>query len=176
MRKIVLFIATSLDGFLADREGKVDWLAGENAENDDMVTYQEFIQNVDTIIMGWNTYRQIAEDLMPGQWPYEGMETYVVTHRVLSELEGIRFVQEDVCDLVRRLKGEKGGDIWICGGADIVGQLQRADLIDRYHISVIPVILGEGIRLFGAEGREIKLRCLQTTTYNGITDLVYERR
>jgi len=77
---------------------------------------------------------------------------------------------------VRRLTKEEGKDIWICGGAEVVRQLMREDLIDIYYLTVIPVILGKGIRLFGGLDQEINLRLRKTQTYNGITDLVYERK
>lgn len=75
-----------------------------------------------------------------------------------------------------RLKNEIGKDIWICGGASIVKQLMQANLIEQYFINVIPTILGNGIRLFGTSEKEIKLKLKKTRSYNGITDLVYERR
>ena len=79
-------------------------------------------------------------------------------------------------DIVNQLKQEQGKNIWICGGANIIQQLMQADLIDEYYISVIPTILGSGIRLFGKIPKEIKLELVHTQTYNGITDLVYKRR
>ena len=79
-------------------------------------------------------------------------------------------------ELVKKLREEVGEDIWICGGADIVQQLVDEDLIDRYHITVIPTLLGSGVRLFGGAKHEIKLRLLHTQSYNGMTDLLYTRR
>lgn len=176
MRTVTLYIAMSLDGYIADQEGRVDWLMGQEPGQDDMVSYTEFIKEIDTVMMGWTTYHQIVTELSPDAWAYRGMDTYVMTHREMPEQEEIRFTGEDICSLLRRLKQEDGYGIWICGGASIVQPLIAADLIDRYHISVIPTILGDGIKLFGTVKEEIKLRCVDTRTYNGITDLVYERR
>ena len=78
--------------------------------------------------------------------------------------------------MVEKLKSKDGKNIWICGGANLVQQLMHNDLIDQYYISVIPTLLGSGIRLFGNLKNEIKLKLLKTQTYNGITDLVYIRR
>ena len=78
--------------------------------------------------------------------------------------------------MVKRLKAEKGKDVWICGGAKLVWQLVNEDLIDYYHITVIPTLLGSGIRLFENAKREVKLRLLNTQSYNGMIDLVYTRR
>lgn len=176
MRKVILYIAMSLDGFIADRHGGVDWLEGQNAEEETADTYAAFIQDVDTVVMGWNTYRQVAEELSPTEWVYAGLTSYVVTHRNPQPAEGIRFVDEDPRALLRRLRQEPGKAIWICGGASIVRQLMEADLIDEYYLSVIPTLLGGGTRLFPEAPRESKLRLIRTQSYNGITELVYTRR
>lgn len=175
MRKIVLFIAMSLDGYIADANGGIDWLGGENAGEDDMVSYQEFIRDIDTVIMGARTYHQLVTELSPGEWVYPDFTSYVVTHRPKKDTDHIRFTDEHPVQLARRLQAETGRDIWICGGAEIVKQLVQADMIDKYYINMMPTILGGGIRLFDTTEKEIKLKLLQTKSYNGITDLVYER-
>lgn len=176
MRKVVLFIAMSLDGYIADRDGKVGWLGGQGNEEEMVDTYSDFVTEVDTVIMGWNTYHQIMTELSPKEWVYSGLISYVATHRACPSTEMIHFTQEDPCCLVRALKKEKGKNIWICGGADIARQLMAEDLIDEYNISVIPTLLGEGIRLFGGIGREIPLKLVKLQSYDGITELIYERR
>ncbi|MCI8341671.1 MAG: dihydrofolate reductase [Firmicutes bacterium] len=175
MRKVVLFIAMSLDGYIADSDGGVDWLNGHDECADDSGTYQEFIKNVDTVVMGWNTYRQVAEELSPQKWIYSDLTSYVFTHKnVLSE-EKIIFTNENPCHVVKRLMNKNGKNIWICGGANVVHQLMLENLIDVYHISIIPTVLGSGIRLFGNFENELKLRLIKTESYDGITDLVYEK-
>lgn len=176
MRKVVLYIAMSLDGFVADESGGVDWLSGQDRDKEDMESYAEFIKTVDTVILGWTTYHQIAEELFQGGWPYKGMKSYVATHRICNSTEDIIFVNKNIEELIRELKEQNGKDIWICGGASIINPLIRADLIERYTISVIPCILGAGIRLFECGLPERKLKLVSTEHYNGITDLVYERR
>lgn len=176
MRKVILYIGMSLDGYIADKNEKVDWLSGQNAEAESMDSYSEFIRDIDTVIMGWNTYEQVVTELSPDEWVYSGMESYVLTHREIGDKEEIKFTNQDVGELIRELKKKDGKDIWICGGASIVNQLIRENLIDRYHISVIPTILGNGIRLFEKADRERKLNLIKTQTYNGITDLIYEPR
>lgn len=177
MRKVVLFIAMSLDGYLADRDGGVGWLKGqeENAAYDD--PYPAFLAGVDTVVMGWNTYRQVAEELSPEEWPYSGLESYVITHRkTVSSRERIVFTEEDPCVLVRRLAAQEGKNIWICGGASILHPLIEENLIDEYDISVIPTLLGGGIRLFGSLERELELRLTTVRSGNGIAELIYSRR
>ena len=176
MRKVTLFIAMSLDGYVADKDGGVDWLNGQEEDGENMDTYSEFIKTIDTIIMGWNTYHQVITELSPEEWIYPEQISYVITHREIPSTERIRFTSESPCDLVKRLREEEGNGIWICGGASIVRQLMETDLIDTLHISVIPTLLGDGVRLFGPLEKEQKLRLVKTQSYNGITDLVYEKR
>lgn len=176
MRNVILFIAMSLDGYIADRQGGVGWLNGQGGPEENIDTYSQFIKDVDTVIMGWNTYRQITTELSPGEWVYQELTSYVVTHRDMPSEDRIIFTKTDPCQLARGLKDGPGKKIWICGGADIVQQLLREDLIDEYHLSVIPTILGSGVRLFGTAPDEIPLRLTDTRTYNGITELIYTRR
>lgn len=176
MRKVILFIAMSLDGYIADCQGKVDWLKGQEDDHESMDSYSEFVKEIDTVIMGWNTYHQIVTELSPDEWVYDAFTTYVITHRELHSSEKIRFTDMDADALVEKIRSEGGKDIWICGGASIVQQFVNKDMIDCYYITVIPTILGSGIRLFENSGKEIKLKLLKTKSYNGITDLVYIRR
>lgn len=176
MKKISLFIAMSLDGYIADSKGSVDWLSGQGSDDDNVDAYSEFVKNIDTVIMGWNTYHQIVTELTPDEWVYSDLTTYVVTHNAKASSDKIHFINENPVLLLRKLREESGKDIWICGGATLIQQLVREDMIDCYYITIIPTILGSGIRLFGKADHEIKLRLLKTRSYNGMTDLIYIRR
>ncbi len=176
MRKVVLFIAMSLDGYIADRNGGVNWLDGQDASAETEDAYAKFAKTIDTVIMGWKTYAQVTTELSPSQWVYDDFTSYVITHRETPSTEKIKFVSESPADLVKRLRKQAGKDIWICGGASIVQQLMDADLIDRFHISIIPTVLGDGVRLFENRRRELKLRLLSAKSYNGITEVIYEKR
>lgn len=176
MKRVTLFIAMSLDGYIADKNGGVGWLAGHSPDGEDMAGYFEFIKEIDTVILGWTTYHQIVTELSPNEWMYKGLTSYVLTHRALPAQENIHFVSESAAALVTALRGEEGRGIWICGGAGVIQPLIRENLIDVFHISIIPTILGEGLRLFEASGEQRKLRLLKTQSYNGITDVIYERR
>ncbi len=173
MRKVVLYIAMSLDGYIADSNGKVDWINGDNNDAENMDTYSIFINNIDTVIMGWNTYYQVTTELSPNKWVYEELTSYIITHRLLTSTDNIKFVQDDPCNIVRKLKMEQGKGIWICGGGNIIQPLIRNKLIDEYYISIIPIILGTGTRLFEEIPSEIKLKLKHTQVYNGIIELVY---
>ena len=176
MRKIVLFIAMSLDGYIADIDGKVDWLSGQNNDVEGSDSYTDFVNSVDTVIMGWTTYHQIVTELSPEQWIYDNLQSYVITHRNCAPKSNVTFVSENPCTLVNDLKQKNGKNIWICGGADIVHQLMQNNLIDKYYISIIPTILGNGIRLFNVIDQKTDLRFITSKSSNGIVELVYQKR
>ena len=176
MRNVILYIAMSLDGFIADQDGGVGWLEDESPDIQENENYSKFIKTVDTVIMGHTTYRQIISELSKDRWPYEGMETYVLTHRQSEPKLGVHFVNGEITDLLEELKSRKGKDIWICGGADIVNQLILKDEIDTYHITLIPCILGSGIKLFQENNPATSLKLRSTDQYDGLVDLIYESR
>ena len=176
MKKVCLFIAMSLDGYIADSKGSVSWLAGQGNDDDNIDSYSKFVNDIDTVIMGWNTYHQIVTELSPDEWVYHDFTTYVVTHNPKISSDKIHFTNECPVELIKKLREENGKGIWICGGANLIQQLVKKDVIDCYYITVIPTILGSGIRLFEKADHEIKLKLLKTQSYNGMTDLIYIKR
>lgn len=126
--------------------------------------------------MGWNTYNQIITELSPDNWVYDNLLTYVFTHREQQDSDKIIFTSDNLEELIEKLKGVEGKDIWICGGADLVQQAISSDVIDEYLISIIPTILGNGIKLFSQNDAEHKLKLINTITNNGIVELNYIRR
>lgn len=176
MRTVTLFIAMSLDGYIAGVDGNISWLEGQTEGANDMISYDEFIKDIDTVILGWNTYHQIATELSPEEWMYKDFKSYVLTQRDIPETKQITFVNKSVCELVKTLKQEEGKGIWICGGAKVIQPLMKEKIIDKFHISIIPIILGNGIRLFETIDRTIPLRLLKSVSYNGITDVIYVYR
>lgn len=103
MKKVRLFIAMSLDGYIADRAGNVNWLTGQG-EDDTVDAYSEFVKDIDTVVMGWNTYHQIITELSPDEWVYNDFKTYVVTHNKRTSSDKICFADESPVALVKRLK------------------------------------------------------------------------
>lgn len=176
MRNVVLYIAMSLDGYIADEAGGVDWLTEDGSAPEAPGSYPDFYESIDTVVMGWNTYHQVVTQLSPDQWVYQGKECYVITHQRRESREGIHFFDGDVTTLLDQLQKRPGKGIWICGGAAIAQPLIQADRVDRYHLSVIPTLLGRGLRLLPELERERPLKLCKTMQYNGIVDLVYERR
>lgn len=176
MRKVVLYIAMSLDGYIADAAGGVAWLGGDGSEKNHPGSYPAFYESVDTILLGYTTYHQIRTELFPEKWIYSGKTSYVMTHKNLPSTEEIIFTDKSAGELIGDLRCQSGKDIWLCGGANIANQFMNLNLIDRYCVTVIPTILGDGIRLFEKHGTENKLSFVSTKQYNGMIDLVYERR
>lgn len=175
MRKVILYIAVSLDGYIADSQKSVHWIKGQDDSAEMLDTYTPFFASVDTVIMGKRTYDQIVTELSPERWPYTEAETYVFTHELMIDTENIKFVSGNPCQFINDLRQGIGKNIWICGGADIINQLLKEDLIDVFHIATIPTILGSGTRLFGeTDVRQLKL--VDNVVYNGIIEAVYERQ
>ncbi len=174
MRRVIVYIAMSIDGYVADNDGGVGWIRGDGSDETNMGSYPAFIDTVDTVILGYSTYNQIVNELSPDVWVYAGKQSYVLTHRKIENEEEIIFTDEDLGTLIAGLKKQDGESIWICGGARIVNQLKELNLIDEYILSVIPVILGDGIRLFDKSNSDVKLKLKSTVSYNGIVDLNYE--
>ncbi len=114
--------------------------------------------------------------LSPDVWPYVGKTTYVLTHKKLEDKEGIYFTEMPLSALVQKLQQQAGKAIWICGGANIIKQFHDQGLIDTYAMTLIPILLGDGIRLFEAGMLETKLKLVHTQTYNGMVDVVYTKR
>ncbi len=163
----------SLDGYIARKNGDVDWLEGDGSEPDANIGYDEFYGTIDTLIMGRKTYDQI---LTFGEYPYKGTRGYVYTSEKRDKNEDVEFTDENAEDLIGKLKRETGKDVWLIGGAGLIDAFIKKELIDEYFISVIPCILGEGISLFKDNNPEIKLKLLKNETVNGIAMLHYTKR
>jgi dihydrofolate reductase len=174
LRKVVLYISLSLDGYIADVGGDVGWLGGQDPDYTGDYGYEAFICTADTVLMGARTYRQVTEELSPDCWPYQGLETYILTHRPEPDTPERRFVDGSPTELLRRLRQEEGGNIWICGGADLIRQCMGE--IDEFHLSIMPILLGNGTPLFPEGGPPLTLRLTDLRQENGVIDCVYQRR
>lgn len=172
-RRVILYIAMSLDGHIARKNEDIDWLEGDGTEPDAEIGYDDFYESIDTVIMGRKTYDQV---LTFGEYPYKGTKGYVYTSEKRTNTEDVQFTSENVEDLIGKLKKEHGKDIWLIGGAGIIGEFIKKDLIDEYFVAIIPCILGEGIPLFKDKNPEIKLKLLDNKTVNGISMLHYSKR
>ena len=99
-RKVILCIATSLDGFIADSKGGIDWLHANAIEKETDTSYEDFYSNIDTVIMGRTTYDQVTEVLSPNEYPYADSQSYVLTSRKTESTETITFTDKPIVDIV----------------------------------------------------------------------------
>ena len=173
MSKIILYIASSLDGFIAGRNGDISWLDAYQVEGEDY-GYSEFLKAIDIIVMGSKTYEQV---LNFGSWPYEGVKTYVMTKRQLEPVDKakVKFYSGDLNSFVPGIKRESHKNIWLVGGASLSQSFLKHNSIDEMILSIIPVILGDGISLFRRTQEEFRLELLRSGSYdNGIVQLHYK--
>ncbi len=145
-RNLISYIACSLDGYIADINGSIDWLDINPPTEDNDYGYSKFLQSIDTTLMGRSTYEQVLGfDI---EFPYKSYKNYVFSTN--TDYSGNEFVEiaHDPVRLVSKIKQESGKDIWVIGGEKINSVLYDANLIDTMIISYIPIILGSGIKLF----------------------------
>ena len=170
-RKLCLFIAMSLDGYIAKPDGDISFLDEMNQEGEDY-GYKAYIESVDTILLGRKTYDKILS--MGVDSPYGDREVYVLTRTAHENSGKITFYSGDLKQLVTTLKSKSGKNIYCDGGAEIVQQLLNLDLIDEITISIIPVLLGKGIRLFDKTYPQQKLKLIESKSFlKGLTQLHY---
>lgn len=169
MRRVRFFVASSLDGYIARTDGSIGWLF-----HDADYGYAEFYAGIDTVVMGRATY-ELA--LALGPYPFSGKKTCVFSRsRVGTRDEHAEFIAGDVRAFVAGLRAQPGRDIWLVGGAKLAREFLTADLIDEYIVSIHPVLLGSGIPLFPAGGRETVLRFEGVRTFpSGLVQVRYER-
>jgi len=174
MRKIKLYIAVSLDGYIARHNGDLDWLIEDYPITADMnYGYDDFFKSVDTIIMGGRTYRDIM--CMDVVWPYKDKTTYVITRNPVMPKDNINFITENVIETISQLRGKDRKDIWLVGGGELTTMLLNHDLIDEMIITYIPVILGNGIALFPNNPKESKWDLVENKSYdNGALSVRYK--
>lgn len=170
-RKVILYIASSLDGYIARKNGDVDWLSIVEAESEDY-GYKAFYQTIDTVLLGRKTYEQV---LTFGDFPYRQKACYVFSSTSQSNTDDVQFINSDIVSFVNDLKKREGKDIWLVGGSELTKTFMTHDLIDEYIISIIPMILGEGIPLFANCGSQ-HLKLIDTKRYaSGLVQLHYLR-
>jgi len=173
-RKLCLFIAMSLDGYIAKPNGDISFLDEMNQEGEDY-GYKAYIETVDTVILGRKTYDKILS--MGVDSPYGNRDVYVLTRTARENSGKTTFFSADLKDLVTELRSKQGKNIYCDGGAEIIQQLLQAELIDEFTISIIPIVLGTGIRLFDGIYPEQKLTLLESKSFSkGLTQLHYARK
>ncbi|WP_455221017.1 dihydrofolate reductase family protein [Kaarinaea lacus] len=174
--KISVYIATSVDGFIARKNGDLDWLSEGSSEDDNEdYGYQVFFDSIDVLVMGRNTFEKV---LSFEAWPYAGKKVIVLSNKELdipgNIKESIEIKSCTPSELVKDLEFSGAEHLYIDGGKTIQAFL-NANLIDEMTITRIPVIIGEGISLFGAVDHDIKLQHIETRQYpNGYVQSRYK--
>ncbi|NYE94127.1 dihydrofolate reductase [Psychromicrobium silvestre] len=179
MGRTQYYVASSIDGFLADDDGGLAWLLQFEGFEGQAERYQEFLSGVGAVIMGADTYRFLLEE-QPEDWAYPGLPTWVFSHRELAGYPGedIRFVQgspEEVHAQAVREAGER--NVWMVGGGKLAAQFQQAGLLDELLLTIVPVLLGSGRRLLPDSPLREPLKLLSQRTFGkGVIELNYQLR
>lgn len=172
MRKLHLYIAMSLDGFIARPDGDLDWLSIVH-RNDEDYGYHAFVKGTDTVIMGRKTYDKVLSFGI--DYPHQDKTSYIITRQTRPSEGNVHFYNGSLKELVEKLKSQEGKDIYCDGGAEIVTELRKNGLIDVYTISIIPVLLGDGLRLFPDGFAEQRLKLIKSKSFeSGLVQVSYE--
>lgn len=171
-RKVKVYIAVSLDGYIAHSDGNIDWLDSV-ARPDEDYGYATFIETIDTVIMGRKTYEKVLS--FGGDFPHAGRDCYVLTRTERAPDGQVRFYSGPADELLDQIRSKPGKDIFIDGGSEAIDLFRKKGLVDSYTVSIIPMLLGEGIRLFKESEKELPLKLVEATTFDsGLVQLSYE--
>jgi len=170
-RKVVLFIAASMDGYIAAPNDDLSFLSLVNKEGEDY-GYASFIETVDTVIVGRKTYDWVMANVP--EFSHADKTTYIITRSPKPSIGNTTFFTGNLKDLVKDLKSKKGKNIFCDGGSEIIQELLKEKLIDEMTVSIIPILLGNGTRLFKDGRPEQKLKLVSTKQFDtGLTQLHY---
>jgi len=172
--KVILYITMSLDGYIAQPNDDLSFLSIVEQEGEDY-GYNAFVETVGAIVLGRKTYDWVMQQIP--EWHHADIDTYVVTRTPRPSRGKLHYYNGDLRELLQSLKAKTGKNIFIDGGAGLVNSLLREDLIDEYIISVIPIFVGDGVRLFHSGNPEQQLELTATRTYeSGLVQLHYRRK
>lgn len=166
MRKVILHLAVSADGYIARKNGDVDWLDNLDTGKSDL-GFTDFLESCDTIIMGKTSYETTLK-LGNGTWPFPKHKTIVFSSKPLESTNNIVFISEDVKLFIQTIKVKKGKNIWLFGGSMFIQSMRDGNLVDEYLITTIPTFIGSGIRLFLPSNNDSELELIKTTTIRDI--------
>lgn len=173
MRKIISYIAISLNGQIADAQGEVAWL--DAVPNPDKLDYgyQEFYETIDTTIMGYKTYKQVID--WGVEFPYKDKTNYVLTSSKKEAAEYVKFISENHIDFIQKLKESAGKDIWLIGGGQVNTFALNSKFLDELMIYLMPVVIAKGINLFELLPQETNLELIDSKSYpTGVQMLKYK--
>ncbi len=176
-RKIILNLAISLDGYIAEKNGGFAWIRGDGDKSHDtkaQFDFPGFEKAVDCIIMGKNAYLDCGiKDITD----YQSKHFIVATSQTFEEKpENVELFHGDLPQKMEALKEEEGKDIWLFGGGILIDPLIKADLVDEFIIGIIPIILGDGKRLFLDHNPMLKLHMEECMVKEGVIMVKYTRQ
>ena len=170
-RKFIVYVATSADGFLARRDGSVDWLDSPRLKGAHGMG--AFYRSIDTCILGRKTYEQAVKFGMASG--YSGKKNFVLS-RTLTKAASpkVSIINDEVTVFAERLRGKKGKHIWLVGGAELIASFLDAGAVDEFVVHLIPHMIGEGIPLISPRHRDLPLKLLGCRAYaDGVVRLHY---
>lgn len=170
-RKLFLYIATSLDGYIATEDDSLEWLFKTEGEGDN--GYSEFYNTVDTILIGRRTYDWIIEK-EKGNFPYKNKECYIFSRSKSGKNENVEFINQDVVEFTNKIKRLDGGNIWLVGGGNLLHSFIKERLVDEFIITIAPTLIGHGIPLFKKNDFELELKLKNIRKLNQFVELHYE--
>lgn len=169
MRKVILGLAVSLDGFIEGPNGEYDWCF-----TDQDYGMSDFFKRIDSLFIGRRSYElalSLGDNPMPG---FPRLKEYVFSNSLQEVKPGALLVKGDIGQEVKRIKNEPGKDIWLFGGASLTSSLLQLDLIDEIGLAIHPILLGKGKPLFSDISERIPLRLAGCKTYDtGLVSLTY---
>ncbi len=177
MSSIQLFIACTIDGFIARENGSLDWLFELENPNRTDHGYNDFISGIDTLVMGRKTYEALLG--LVDEWPYPNCKTYVVTHKTSFEITtaSTSVLHEVNEEVINDLMNRSSKNIWLVGGGELITCFVNLGAIDEMIISIIPIILGKGIRLFTGIPVETNYELVNTESFEtGVVNLKYKKK
>jgi len=173
MRKVKLYTATSLNGYIAKPDHSVDWLENIPVPEGEDYGYVDFYNSCSVTIQGNNTYKFILNS--GHAFPYTSTENYVFTRNIsLRNNKDVKFISENHIEFVEKLKKKVGKDIWLIGGGQINASFFDHNLVDEIWIHVMPILLDEGIKLTDKLSKDVHLDLLSSKSYSsGVVEIKY---
>jgi len=172
-RKIIMNLAISIDGFIADEKGGFDWIVGDKStrlDTDKKWDYKLFLKGIDTVVMGKACYDQNMQS------DFTDKKVFVATRSSITDYDNMHFISGDICKIIDQERKKEGKDIFLFGGGVLVDNFLKADIIDEFIVGIIPVILGKGRPLFLGNNPMVKLELEEYIVDGGIVIVRYKRR